>query len=206
MGNAVKISELFTEPITVGKGMFKYTGRRINTSFKQKVQEEQIENPSEDLDDLLEHMDKLYKFLKEHKKTVNPTEKKTLIQALQGMKADEIEVSDFSPTNLVLEDVIEMMCQLNWIFGDKTLIRVRNSFIRSIKEKKANKEIPKFISSFNTEYPNIRTQLVDATKNKLNDMIKSGENIKHYDNIVRSRHKKADFYNRLVEEGLVERE
>jgi len=205
MGKSLKISDLFGESMSVGKGMFKYSGRRLNTKSRQKVKEEQVKNPSKNLDNLLEDMDNLFNFLKEHKQTVKPTEKKTLIQALKEMDAGEITVQDFSPSNLVLEDIIEMMCQLNWVFGDKSLIRARNSFIRSIKEKKPKSEIPKFIASFRGKYSEIRTQLVNATQVKIGDMIKSGENVSYYDKLVRNKHKTANFFGRLIDENLIVR-
>jgi oligoendopeptidase F len=157
------------------------------------------------LKDLKKDIDKLYDFLVKNKQATKPAEKKKLIQALKDMDADSIDVSDFSPTQLVLEDIIEMMCQLNWLFGNKSLIQIRNRFSRAIKEGTAKKQIPKFITDFEGEYSTIREQLVKVTKDKINNMIESEKSITHYDRLVRKNYKTADFFGRMVDIGVLRR-
>jgi hypothetical protein len=97
------------------------------------------------------------------------------------------------------------MCQLNWIFGDKTLIRRRNRFIRAMEENKTKKEIPSFVTEFEKEYPNIRNQLVEATKAKIGDMIKDEKTISHYDRLVKNRYNSVDFFGRLTDANVITR-
>ena len=205
MESTVTMSDLFDKPTTVGTGAFKYTGRRLSSNLKKRILEQLKGNPSEDLKDLKKDIDKLYDFLVKNKQATKPAEKKKLIQALKDMDADSIDVSDFSPTQLVLEDIIEMMCQLNWLFGNKSLIQIRNRFSRAIKEGTAKKQIPKFITDFEGEYSTIREQLVKVTKDKINNMIESEKSITHYDRLVRKNYKTADFFGRMVDIGVLRR-
>lgn len=203
MGEKYTLSNFFKEPRSVGKGPYKYTGRLFNTHIREDLQLQNQEKPEEDLVDLVEDINALFKFLKDHRQTVKPSEQKSLIQALKGMEADDITVDDFSPTNLVLEDIIEMMCQINWLLGDKSLNTMRNQLISSIKAKKTKTIIPKFITTFEDKYSEIRTQLIKATKTKVNKMIESDKSIGYYDKLVRNKYKYANFFNRLVDENLV---
>ena len=205
MESTVTMSDLFDEPTTVGTGAFKYTGRRLSSNLKKRILEQLEGNPSEDLKDLKKDIDTLYDFLVKNKQATKPAEKKKLIQALKDMDSDSIDVSDFSPTQLVLEDIIEMMCQLNWLFGNKSLIQIRNRFSRAIKEGTAKKQIPKFITDFEGEYSKIREQLVKVTKDKINNMIESEKSITHYDRLVRKNYKTADFFGRMVDIGVLMR-
>jgi len=205
MESKVKISDLFDKPTTVGEGNFKYTGRKISTNLNKKIKEQLTSNPSQDLIDLEKDVNALYNFLKTNKAAIKPAEKKTIVSLLKEMDGDSITVSDFSPTQLTLEDILEMMCQLNWIFGDKTLIRRRNRFIRAMEENKTKKEIPSFVTEFEKEYPNIRNQLVEATKAKIGDMIKDEKTISHYDRLVKNRYNSVDFFGRLTDANVITR-
>lgn len=207
MESPIKITDIIGEPVTVGKGIFKYTGRRLSATLKTEIAEKLKDDPSVDLEDLKKNVDKLYKFLVNNKMTVTASKKKKLIQSLKDMDGDSIDVSDFSPSQLILEDIIEMMCQLDWIFGNKSLIQVRNRFSDAISEGKgkANKQIPKFITDFEGAYPKIKESLVKATKNKVNNMIESEKSVAHYDRLVRKNYKTADFFGRLVDVGVLRR-
>jgi hypothetical protein len=215
MESPIKITDIIGEPVTVGKGIFKYTGRRLSATLKTEIKDKIKGDPSKgikgdpsvDLEDLKKNVDKLYKFLVNHKMTVTASKKKKLIQSLKDMDADSIDVSDFSPSQLILEDIIEMMCQLDWIFRNKSLIQVRNKFSDAISEGKgkANKQIPKFITDFEGAYPKIKESLVKATKDKVNNMIESEKSVAHYDRLVRKNYKTADFFGRLVDVGVLRR-